>query len=146
MQFYTLSAFFYYLIKSAKTKKIIQINTVVISLIGVISYLLYPEQLNTYSYVEIIGTTFSLVAYALVHLYNLLSQEKKYYTITVGLILYLFGSTIVFLTGNLFLSFPKGYYTKIQFLNISLYAVYQGFILYELVTMMLKKKKYESKP
>ena len=141
LQFFTLSLFFYYLIKSAKTKKIIQINTVVISLIGVISYLLYPEQLNTYSYVEIIGTTFSLVAYALVHLYNLLSQEKKYYTITVGLILYLFGSTIVFLTGNLFLSFPKGYYTKIQFLNISLYVVYQGFILYELVTMMLKKKK-----
>lgn len=143
LQFFTLSAFFYYLIRSKKIKRIIKINTLVISLIGIISYLIYPQHYFTYSYVEIIVTTFAIVGYALIHLYNLLSQEKKYYNIMVGLIIYLFGSTIVFLTGNLFLSFPKGFYTKIWLLNIGLYVVYQGFILYELILLYLKNYKYE---
>ncbi|ODS81579.1 MAG: hypothetical protein ABS44_19090 [Chryseobacterium sp. SCN 40-13] len=35
------------------------------------------------------------------HFYNLLNKEKNYYYINTGILIYLFGSTVLFISGNL---------------------------------------------
>jgi hypothetical protein len=87
-----------------------------------------------------------LIIYATFHLYNLLNEKKQFYYINIGLLIYLFGSTIVFLTANLLLSlhYEKAF-KEIYNLNVYLYVVYQLFILYDLMTILKtnKKKLYE---
>jgi hypothetical protein len=143
LQFLTLSAFFYYLIPSVKIKQGIVYSSLAVTLIIAISYILNPKQFFTFNYIEIILTAFAIIIYALVHLYNLLSEQKKYYNLIIGLIIYLFGSTIIFLAGNLAIELPKGAMSNIWSLNIYLYLVYQGLILFELYKMKFKKLHYE---
>jgi hypothetical protein len=143
LQFLTLSIFFYYLIPSTKIKQGIVYSTLAVTLIIAVSYILNPKQFFTFNYVEISTTAFAIIIYALIHLYNMLSEQKKYYNLIIGLIIYLFGSTIIFLAGNLAMSLPKGTMRNIWSLNIYLYVVYQGLILFELYKMQIKKVHYE---
>ncbi|MDI5896104.1 hypothetical protein [Flavobacterium algoritolerans] len=80
---------------------------------------------------EIVITSFLLIVFASFHFYNLLNEKKEFYYINMGILIYLFGSTILFLVGNLMTSLsPK--INKIPWiLNSFLYIIYQLFILIE---------------
>lgn len=138
LQFFTLSAFFYSLLKQENIKKYIKITTLVIATLGVASYVYRPEQFFEFNLIEILITSFPLIIYALLHMFFLLSEKKRYYYFVVGLIIYLFGSTIVFLAGNLMISTDHRL-SSIWILNIFLYIVYQALISYELKTSFFKK-------
>jgi hypothetical protein len=82
------------------------------------------------------------VIYAAFHLYNLLNKEHYFYYTTVGLLIYLYGSTFLFLSYELIMIAIEdvaGVYT--WFLNIFLYVIYQLFILKDL----LKTKRHENR-
>lgn len=89
---------------------------------------------------EIVITSFLLIVFASFHFYNLLNEKKEFYYINMGILIYLFGSTILFLVGNLMTSLsPK--LNKIPWiLNSFLYIIYQLFILVEWKKSFSKKE------
>jgi hypothetical protein len=89
---------------------------------------------------EIVITSFLLIVFASFHFYNLLNEKKEFYYINMGILIYLFGSTILFLVGNLMTSLsPK--LNKIPWiLNSFLYIVYQVFIVVEWKKSFFKKE------
>ncbi len=98
-----------------------------------VQYSIDWSHFNRFNLLEIFITSLPLIVYATFHLYNLLNEKKEFYYINIGLLIYLFGSTIVFLTCNLLISLDSRTPFRYIFdLNIYLYVVYQLFILYEL--------------
>ena len=107
-----------------------------------IQYTISPELFCMFNLFEIFITSLPLIIYATFHLYNILNEKKQFYYITIGLLIYLFGSTVVFLTTNLLLSLKT--YDSFEFiysLNVYLYAIYQLFIFFDLKHLYLLKKK-----
>lgn len=147
LQFLFLSTFYYHLLKHNFQKKIIISTVVLCALILSVQYALDGSLFHKFNLLEIFITSLSVIIYATFHLYNLLNEKKEFYYITIGLLVYLFGSTVVFLTANLLLSLNSTSAFKIiNQLNVYLYIVYQLFILYELRGVLLTKKaqqKYE---
>jgi hypothetical protein len=142
LQFLLLSFFYYYLMKESFQKKTILIVLIVCSLLLVIQYLLDWSLFFKFSLFEIFITSLPLITYATFHLYNLLSEKKQFYYITIGLLIYLFGSTIVFLTANLLISIKsRVVFEQIYNLNVYLYVVYQLFILYDLKSLLISVNK-----
>lgn len=145
LQFVLLSMFYYHLLKENFQKKIIVVNLVVCLSVLFIQYALDRSRFNNYNLSEIFITSLSLIIYATFHLYNLLNKKKEFYYITIGLLIYLFGSTVFFLTSNLLISLHSKFPTRmIMRLNVYLYIIYQLFILYELVTVYVIKKSIKT--
>lgn len=141
LQFIVLS-FFYHQLLREKFQKSIIVYTLIGCLAALcIQYIFDPSLYHRFNLFEIFITSLPLIVYATFHLYNLLNEQKEYYYINIGLLVYLFGSTIVFLTANLLIS----WHSKIPFryvfdLNVYLYVVYQLFILFELRKILTHKK------
>jgi hypothetical protein len=141
LQFLILSFFYYYLMKDHFQRKTIKISLIVCLAALGIQYALDWSLFFKFSLLEIFITSLPLIIFATFHLYNLLNEEKKYYYITTGLLIYLFGSTIVFLTANLLISLKSRIaFEQIYNLNVYLYVVYQLFILYDLRFVLVPKK------
>lgn len=146
LQFLILSFFYYSLMKENIQKKTIMFLNVCCSLLLMIQYLITPKLFYTFNLFEIFITSLPLIIYSTFHLYNLLNEKKRFYYINIGLLIYLFGSTIVFLTSNLLLSLKT--YDSFDFiysLNVYLYVIYQLFILFDLKGIVLTEsnKTYE---
>jgi Ca2+/Na+ antiporter len=70
----------------------------------------------------------------------MLNEKKEFYYINMGILLYLFGSTILFLVGNLTVTLSREF-TKIPWiLNALFYVFYQLFVLYEWKKSFSKKE------
>jgi len=80
---------------------------------------------------EIVLTSLLVVVFALLYLYKMLTDSKKYYYITVGIIIYLLASTVLFLVGNLTIGLSKEVRLISWNLNAFFVLVNQLFILYE---------------
>ena len=107
----------------------------------IIHYALDWSRFYRFNTFETFILSLPLIVYATFHLYNMLNQEKEYYYTTIGILIYLFGSTVVFLTANLLITFRSGWsFQAIFSLNIYLYVVYQLFIAYDLKDNLLTKK------
>lgn len=146
LQFLILSFFYYFLMKEQIQKRTIMILNVACALLLVLQYLITPKLFFRFNLFEIFITSLPLIIYSTFHLYNLLNEKKEFYYINIGLLIYLFGSTIVFLTSNLLLSLKT--YDSFDFIysiNVYLYVIYQLFILFDLKGIMLTKwnKSYE---
>jgi hypothetical protein len=135
IQFVVLSYFYYLLLKDTFQQKLIKIVSAGCIFLLIIQYTIYPYMFFTFNLFEIFIMSLPLMIYATFHLYNLLNKKKYFYYITIGLLLYLFGSTIVFLSYRL-LTFiaSKEFITITWSLNIYMYVVYQLFILKELIS------------
>lgn len=141
LQFLILSFFYYFLMKEKIQKKTIMLLNIACSLLLVIQYSIDPKLFYTFNLFEIFITSLPLIIYSTFHLYNLLNEKKEFYYINIGLLIYLFGSTIVFLTSNLLLSLKT--YDSFDFiysLNVYLYVIYQLFILFDLKSIVLTNK------
>lgn len=140
LQLLFLSLFYYHLLKDKFQKKVIIVNSACCLTILSVQYALDWQLFYRFNLLEIFITSLPLIIYAAFHLYNLLNQKKEFYYITIGLLIYLFGSTIVFLSSNLLISLNSSLPFKIIYsLNVYLYIGYQLFILYDLT----KKRYYE---
>lgn len=134
-QFLFLSFFFYKLFNSPILKKLVVITLVVIWGILAVQYYQTPTLFWQFNLFEILSISFILIGYALIHLYNSLGEEKKYFNFSIGLIMYLLCSSIIFMSGNLELVFFYEPYIDIWIFNSLLYIVFQIFILKEWKTL-----------
>lgn len=142
-QFILVSYFYYLLIEESFQRKIICIISPLSLLLVGIQYAFESENFFKLNLFEIFMMSLPLIIYATFHLYNLLTKEKRFYYITTGLIIYLFGSTAVFLTYKFSSSIDKLSTTKyIWLFNLCLYIVYQLFILKDLLSNKSNGIKY----
>ncbi len=143
-QLIIISLFYHNLLKEKYQRKIIQISFLLCIVSLLILYLVNPSLFFEFNLFEVFITSFLLIIYSTFHLYNQLDSKREYYYINLGILIYLFGSTILFLVGNLMLSF-KTELNKITWnLNACLYIVYQLFILYEWKISFSKNKKQQN--
>lgn len=143
IQFILLSLFFNDIFIEKIQKLIIKLVFISVLITLIIQYLFNFNMFLKYNELEVIITSIPLILYCTLHLYNLLSESKKYYFFTIGFLIYLFGSTIIFLSGNVLLSMKSKMLSDIIIdLNIYLYIVYQFFILYQLYVINLNNKNY----
>ncbi len=138
-----LFGFFYSSLMYLRNQKTI-IHTIMalnITVIGVQSWLDY-EQFFQYNLFVIVITNLSVIVFAVLHLYNMLTSEKKYYYITSGLILYLLASTLVFIVGNINAKLNDNVKFILWTFNSFLIVVYYLFVLYDWKVSFLGKKKH----
>ncbi len=139
-QFILLSLFYLELVKDEFQKKAIKIGFVLVLLTLAIQYGLKTELFFKFNLYEIFITSFLLIIYATFHFYNMLDDKKEFYFINMGVLLYLFASTILFLVGNLTVKFSDNFNMITWMLNAILYVVYQLFVLYEWKVIFFNKK------
>lgn len=139
-QFLFLSFFYKSLFTNSLQRNIINIGFVFCFVILGIQYSLDTSLIFKFNLFEIFLTSFLLIIYSVFHFYNMLSDKKQFYYINIGIMLYLFGSTILFFVGNLtaLMSVEMNKITWIT--NAFLYIVYQLFIVFEWYKSFSKKK------
>lgn len=139
-QFVLLSLFYEKILKEEYQKRVVKISSIIGLLVLAIQYSSNPNLFFRFNLFEIFITSFLLIIYATFHFYNLLNEKKEFYYINIGILMYLFGSTVLFLAGNMVavLNSKLGKLTWI--LNSCLYVVYQLFILMEWKKSFSKKQ------
>lgn len=138
-QFIWLSLFYKVLFKNENQKRMVNIGIAVVLLVLTIQYGMNPSLLFKFNLFEIFITSFLLIIYATLHFYNMLSEKRIFYYINIGIILYLFGSTILFLLGNLSIAVNSSFSLITWELNAFLYIIFQLIIMFEW------KKSFSSK-
>ncbi|MGL3001308.1 hypothetical protein [Flavobacterium sp. RSSB_23] len=133
---------FYGSLTNSRSQKTIIYTTMALNAvaIGVQSWLDY-EQFFKYNLLVIVLTNLSVIVFAVLHLYNMLTSEKKYYYFTIGLILYLLASTLIFIVGNINIKLNNNVKFILWSFNSFLVIVYYLFILYDWKVSFLGKKK-----
>ncbi|AYN04962.1 hypothetical protein EAG11_12930 [Flavobacterium sp. 140616W15] len=138
-QFIMLGLFYFNLITDKFQKKVIKITVILALLSLAIQYSIRPDLFFKFNLYEIFITSFLLLIFATFHFYNMLNGKKMFYYINIGIILYLFGSTILFLVGNLSVTLSSKYYKVPSRINYILYVIFQLFILVEWKRSFYKK-------
>lgn len=129
-QFILLSLFFVSVFKNKYQKKIVKGGLIVGLPVLTFQYVKEPALFFEFNLFEIVVTSVLLVTYAAFHFYNLLASEKReFYYIGIGILMYLSGSSVLFLVGNLMTSVSPGLNKIPWILNSFLYIIYQLFIL-----------------
>jgi hypothetical protein len=139
-QFVVLSLFYLIILENSLQKKIVKTGLIIVFLVLAIQYVVDSSLFFKYNLLEIFSTSFLLIIYAVFHFYNMLNGKKEFYYINMGILLYLFGSTILFLVGNLTTLLSKEMSLITWILNSLLYIVYQLFILVEWKKSFFKKE------
>ncbi|MBO9690574.1 hypothetical protein [Chryseobacterium sp.] len=137
-QFVLLGLFFHEILTEKYQKKTALILLMSIPVILFIQYMIYPEKYYVFNLFEIFVTSYSIIVLALFHLYNILDTEKKYNYISLGLLLYLISSTVIFLSGNLYTVMNRKLHKEIWVFNVVMFIVYQIFILAEYLSSRRK--------
>lgn len=139
-QFVLLSFFYLTILKKDFQKKIVKVSLVLgLSVLG-IQFANDTSLFFKFNLFEIVITSFLLIVFATFHFYNMLNEKKEFYYINIGIVMYLFGSTILFLVGNLTTTLSSKMSLITWILNSALYIVYQIFILIEWKKSFSKKK------
>lgn len=143
LQFILLSFFYLEVINNQFQRKIIKIAIPICLVVLGIQYYYNKDLFNKFNLFEIFITSFLLIIFSMFHFYNILNEKKKYYYINTGILLYLFGSTVLFMSGNLISKLDLAPSRIIWILNSILYIIYQIFILIEWREIFLKRENDE---
>lgn len=131
LQFIILSIFYIIILKDDFQKELVKLGLVIAGFTLGIQYAFHTELFYKFNLFEIFLTSYLLIIYSTFHFYNLLSVKREFYYINMGILIYLFGSTILFLTGNLMTLLSSKMNKWSWLLNAILYIVYQCFVLFE---------------
>lgn len=143
-QFILLSFFYINILKEKLQKKVVKFG-LCLGLIALgIQYASDVSLFLKFNLFEIFITSFLLILYATFHFYNMLNEKKEFYYINMGVLIYLFGSTILFLVGNLTIVLSPKMNKITWILNSILYIVYQVFILVEWNKSFSKKREFNT--
>ncbi|MDO6595507.1 hypothetical protein Q4512_01200 [Oceanihabitans sp. 2_MG-2023] len=105
---------------------------VIVALVLGIQYSNNLSLFNQFNLLEILITSFPLVVYSIIHLYNSLGKKGKYMYINAAVLIYLSVSTLIFILGNLIISaVAKSVSTDVWLLNKVFYGGYLALILIE---------------
>lgn len=135
-----LVGLFYNSLFHIKSQKIFVKTMLIISLLILsVQFFMDADQFLKFNLFEIILTSLLVVIFALIHFYNMLTETRKYYYFTIGIICYLLASTVLYIIGNLSLSLSNDLKFLSWRLNAFLVLVYQFFILYDWIKSFSKK-------
>jgi hypothetical protein len=140
-QFILLSLFYLEIINNTYQRKIIKIAIPFCLVVLGIQYFFNNDLYEKFNLLEIFITSFLLIIFSMFHFYNILNEKKRYYYLNTGILLYLFGSTVLFMSGNLISRLDLALSKIVWILNLLLYIVYQIFILLEWREIFYKKNK-----
>lgn len=104
---------------------------VIYIIINGLLYFLRPQLFWEFNLFEISYISFAIIGYTLIHIYNNLGENKKYFYFTIGLSTYMLSSSLIFLTGNIELVFYENPYIDIWVFNSLFFIVYQILIFKE---------------
>nr|WP_309760482.1 hypothetical protein [Flavobacterium sp.] len=130
-QFLCLGFFYKLLMKTKSQVILIHYSMIVGSLLLLLDYCFYPELFFKFNLFEIALTSLLVVLFAVMHLYNMLLEDKKYYYLTIGIIIYLLASTVLFFVGNITTGLSDEFKLLTWNVNSFFVIVYQLFILFE---------------
>lgn len=143
-QFILLSLFYINILKGELQKKIVKVCLIIVLLALAIQYAMDFSLFLKFNLFEIFITSILLILYATFHFYNMLNEKKEFYFINMGILFYLFGSTILFLVGNLTIVLSPKMNKITWILNSILYVLYQIFILVEWKKSFSKKREFKT--
>lgn len=127
-----LLGLFYNSLLPIKSQKIfVKISLVIALLFLFVEFVIDSNQFLKFNLFEITLTSLLIVVFALFHLYNMLTDSKKFYYVSCGIVFYLLGSTVLFLIGNLSMELSNDVKYLTWALNAFLIVIYQLFIFYE---------------
>ncbi|MCC9061411.1 hypothetical protein [Flavobacterium piscisymbiosum] len=134
-----LGLFYRSLYKQEVQKKFVLMTLAVVLLI-LMARAVYDLDLQfKFDLFQITITSLLTVVFALIHFYNMITENKQYYYLTIGVIGYMFGSTVLFLIGNLTIGLSADVKYLSWRLNAFLFIVYYFFILFEWIKSFSKK-------
>lgn len=131
LQFVILSFFYKTILPLVSQKKCVITGLIVCFSILGIQYYCNPQLFFKFNLLEIFITSFLILIYALFHFYNILTESKQYYYLNTGIFIYIFGSTVLFMSGDILSTIDKSYGQVIYLFNGLLYVVYQVYIFIE---------------
>ncbi|RED18888.1 hypothetical protein BD847_4135 [Flavobacterium cutihirudinis] len=139
-QMILLGLFYNSLFHLKAQKTFVKATLIIALLILSVQFVIDSSQFLKFNLFEITLTSLLIVVYALLHFYNMLTENKEYYYISVGLVFYLLASTVLFLVGNL----SSGLSDDLKFLswqlNAFLLIIYYLIILFEWIKSFTKIK------
>lgn len=118
------------------------VKTTLVTALAILSiqFITDSSQFLKFNLFEITLTSLLIVVFALLHFYNMLTENKKYYYVSIGIVFYLLASTVLFLVGNL----SSGLSNDLKFLswqlNAFLLIIYYLIILFEWIKSFSKIK------
>ncbi|KAF2342546.1 hypothetical protein [Flavobacterium tistrianum] len=125
-------------------KMFVKTSLIIALLILLAQFLIDSSQFLKFNLFEITLTSLLIVVFALVHFYNMLTENKKYYYITMGVVFYLLASTVLFLIGNLSTGLSADLKYLSWQLNAFLLIVYYLIILFEWKVSFSKKESLQN--
>lgn len=134
-----LGLFYRSLYKLDIQKKFVSISLVLVLFVLIARLFFDPDLLFKFNLAQITITSLLTVVFALIHFYNMITENKQYYYLTIGVIGYMFGSTVLFLLGNLTIGLGDDFKYLSWRLNAFLVIVYYLFILFEWIKSFSKK-------
>lgn len=96
-QFVMLSYFYATLLKTKQQLYLLYSLLIVLPIFLLLRYLFIPRMFFEYSLLETYLTTIPIIIYGVMHLYNNLNETKAFQYANIGILLYLFCSTFIFL-------------------------------------------------
>ncbi|MFC0780884.1 hypothetical protein [Flavobacterium sp. HJSW_4] len=130
-QMILLGLFYNSLIKVKRQKIFVKSILLIGILIFCVQFLIEPAEFLKFNLFAITLTSLFCVIFGLLHFYNMLTENKVYYYITIAVIFFMLGSTVLYLIGNLTLTLSLDVKYFSWKLNAFLFLVYQLVILYE---------------
>lgn len=141
IQFILLSLFFHGLFKPISKKKAhaIAVLSSIITIGFVLQYALYPQTYYNFNSAGFLITSVVLVIYSVLYLYELLTKKLVFYYVTVGILLYLISSALIFASAAAIVTLHDSLYMYIWKTNAGLFIVYQLLITWEWKQRFLPK-------
>ena len=132
-QFVILSYFYATLLQTKRQLLSVYILLIILPVFLLSRYIFNPQMFFEYSLLETYLATMPIIIYATMHLYNNLGQRTEFYYANLGILLYLFGSTFVFLFYELNSFFDRNniFYKNLTTINLTLQYIKFGFFFYQ---------------
>jgi len=135
-----LGLFYYSILKIKIQKQFVKVSLIVALLVLTIQFINDPQEFLKFNLFEITLTSLLIVVFALLHFYNMLTENKTYYYASMGIIIYLLSSTVLFIIGNLTSALNNDVKYLSWMFNAFLNIVYYLFIMYEWKVSFSRKK------
>lgn len=143
-QFYILSLFYAELLEKIQVRIINGILGLVTLLLA-IQYALDTTLFYRFNLFEVFITSFPLVVYSIIHLYNALNDKISYIYINGAILMYLSTSTLIFILGNYISNIDKALALNIYLIHKILYIIFLILILTEWKVSIWEMKNMSSK-
>ena len=126
--FLFLTYFFYHVIDVEWIKKLMVGLMIFFYVALAVQYIQDPSLFWRFNLFEILFISISLLTFGLIYLYITLGEKDTYYNFSVGLILFMFCSSVIYISGNYDLVLVEKPYIDIWIFNYLFFIIYQFFI------------------